>query len=67
LRETQISQKYRYPKKTQLSLDPKKYRYVGEITSFETEKTLVSKIMSDKISVTAGKMKVNTIAQETYV
>jgi len=44
-----------------------KYRYVGEITSFETEKTLVLKIMSDKIPVTAGKMQVNTIAQETYV
>jgi hypothetical protein len=31
LRETQISQFYRYAKKTQLSLDLKKYRYVEEI------------------------------------
>jgi hypothetical protein len=25
---------YRYAKKTQISLDPKKYRYVGVITTF---------------------------------
>jgi hypothetical protein len=31
LRETQISQFYRYAKKIQISLDPKKYRYVGVI------------------------------------
>ena len=34
LRETQISQKYRYAKKTQISLDLKKYRYVVEIKDF---------------------------------
>jgi hypothetical protein len=34
LRETQISQKYRYAKKTQISLDLKKYRYVGDIAAF---------------------------------
>jgi len=38
-----------------------------EITNFRTEKTPVLKIMSDKTPVTAGKMQVNTIAQETYV
>ena len=27
-------QNYRYAKKTQISLDPKKYRYVGDIYSF---------------------------------
>jgi hypothetical protein len=27
-------QNCRYAKKTQISLDPKKYRYVGEITGF---------------------------------
>jgi len=27
-------QNYRYAKKTQISLDLKKYRYVGEITGF---------------------------------
>ena len=27
-------QKYRYAKKTQISLDLKKYRYVGEITTY---------------------------------
>jgi hypothetical protein len=31
LREIQLSQFYRYAKKTQISLDPKKYRYVGDI------------------------------------
>jgi hypothetical protein len=31
LRETQIWQFCRYAKKTQISLDPKKYRYVGDI------------------------------------
>jgi hypothetical protein len=31
-------QNYRYAKKTQISLAPKKYRYVGEITSHRTEK-----------------------------
>ena len=35
LRETQISRFYRYAKKTQISLDPKKYRYVGDICTFE--------------------------------
>jgi hypothetical protein len=28
-------QKCRYAKKTQISLDPKKYRYVGDICTFE--------------------------------
>jgi hypothetical protein len=31
LRVSEIYQNYRYAKKTQLSLDLKKYRYVGEI------------------------------------
>jgi hypothetical protein len=31
-------QKCRYAKKTQISLDPKKYRYVGDITGFGTTK-----------------------------
>jgi hypothetical protein len=31
LRETQISRFYRYAKKTQISLNPKKCRYVGDI------------------------------------
>jgi hypothetical protein len=35
LRETQVSQKYRYAKKTQISLDLKKYRYVGVICNYE--------------------------------
>jgi len=34
-------QKYRYAKKTQLFLDLKKYRYVGEITTFEVGKLLL--------------------------
>ena len=42
LRETQISQFYRYAKKTQISLDPKKYRYVGVICTFEIRKYLIS-------------------------
>jgi hypothetical protein len=29
-------QNYRYATKTQISLDPKKYRYVGGIFTFET-------------------------------
>jgi hypothetical protein len=29
-------QKCRYAKKTQISLDPKKYRYVGDIAGFRT-------------------------------
>jgi hypothetical protein len=35
LRETQISQFYRYTKKTQISLNSKKYRYVGDIQNKE--------------------------------
>jgi hypothetical protein len=38
LRVSVFCQNCRYAKKTQLSLDPKKYRYVGEITSFRTAK-----------------------------
>jgi hypothetical protein len=34
LRIPEKYQKYRYAKKTQISLDPKKYRYVGDTTSF---------------------------------
>ncbi len=34
LRVSEICQNYRYAKKTQISLDPKKYRYVGEIKDF---------------------------------
>jgi hypothetical protein len=41
LRETQISQKCRYAKKTQISLELKKYRYVGVITNFGNEVTVV--------------------------
>jgi hypothetical protein len=37
LRETQISQFYRYAKKTQISLDPKKYRYVGDTSGFKAD------------------------------
>jgi hypothetical protein len=35
MRVSEIYQNYRYAKKTQISLDPKKYRYVGGITAFE--------------------------------
>ena len=42
-RETQISQFYRYAKKTQLSLDPKKCRYVGDNTGLRTTKTMYQK------------------------
>jgi hypothetical protein len=41
LRETQISQKYRYAKKTQLSLDFIKYRYVGDTAGFSSAKTVM--------------------------
>jgi len=34
LRIPEKHQKYRYAKKTQLSLEHKNYRYVGEITAF---------------------------------
>jgi hypothetical protein len=38
LRVSEIYQNYRYAKKTQLSLDLKKYRYVGGIQGFRTAK-----------------------------
>jgi hypothetical protein len=34
MRVSEKYQKYRYAKKTQISLDPKKYRYVGDINGF---------------------------------
>ena len=37
MRETQISQFFRYAKKTQIYLGPKKYRYVGDNKGFKTE------------------------------
>jgi hypothetical protein len=36
LRVLQVHQNYRYAKKTQISLDLKKYRYVGDICNFKT-------------------------------
>jgi hypothetical protein len=43
LRVSKIYQNCRYPKKTQISLDPKKYRYVGDIASFRNVKMTPAK------------------------
>jgi hypothetical protein len=40
LRIPEKYRKYRYAKKTQISLDPKKYRYVGVITTFRNTNKL---------------------------
>ena len=41
MRVSEKCQKYRYAKKTQISLDPKKCRYVGEIATFDANQTPV--------------------------